>query len=90
MFVTNCGATTSYVTQVAILPIGEGVTGRSGYVFAATTDHGKASEGPGGGPFVRVIWADPMNLTVLFDRRAAVFKKDATQSGVSVRYAFVD
>lgn len=90
IFVSDCGATTSFVTQVALVPAGLSVGVRTPYVFAATTDHGAAPQGPGGGPVVKVAWTSPSAFTVRYDRRAAVFKREPSYQGISISYQFLD
>ncbi|HET7464235.1 MAG TPA: hypothetical protein VFJ82_23460 [Longimicrobium sp.] len=55
-------------------------------MFVADGDHGRAPEGPGGGPAVRVQWLDRRTLEVRYDGRARIFKRDARHDDTDVRF----
>ena len=51
VFERDCGATTGFSTQVSILPAGRAISD-GGNVLIVDDDHGRAPNGPGGGPSV--------------------------------------
>jgi hypothetical protein len=85
VFTRDCGATTGFSTHVSILPARRGPSG-TGNVFVADADHGRAPEGPGGGPAVHVQWLDRRTLEVRYDGRARIFKRDARHDDTDVRF----
>jgi hypothetical protein len=85
VFVRNCGATTSFSTEVSILEAAASLPRNGGeVVFVATTGHGLAPAGPGGGPEVQVRWEGPSRLTVSRHAAAVVFKLVTQSRGVAV------
>ncbi|HEX8473905.1 MAG TPA: hypothetical protein VF666_07715 [Pyrinomonadaceae bacterium] len=55
VFQRDCGATTSYSTQISILRIDEWLVNEGGNVFVVDTNHGQAPGGRGGDPVVEAI-----------------------------------
>ena len=78
----DCGATTSFSTQVSILEASDDVTG-GGNTFVS--DGGQASEG-WNGPWVAVKWLGNDSLQIAYDKTARVFEQDKAVDGVSIRY----
>ena len=85
IFARDCGATTDFSTQVAILTAARTVTG-GGNVFVVDSDHGKAIAGPGGGPRVAVRWLDRRTLEIHYDSRARIFAQEKRQDDTDIRY----
>ena len=82
LFGRNCGATTSYTTQVSIVPADEGISGK-GNVFIA--DEG-AKAAAWGGPWAEVKWLGAKHLLVSYDASARVFAKNERVGDVQVSY----
>jgi len=85
-FVRNCGATTSYSTQVSVLRVGERLGNRPGNALVSDGNHGAAPEGPGGGPLVNGHWDGNNQLTISFHPATRVFKSEALVEGIAIRY----
>ena len=62
IFQRDCGATTGFSTQASLVAAEAKLSGSSGNLFIADTDHGIAPSGPGGGPDLRVRWEGPKRL----------------------------
>jgi hypothetical protein len=86
IFRRDCGATTDYSTQVSIISANTKLPNKSGNVFVADTDHGKAPEQEGGGPKVKAEWLDNKSLRISYDLRDRVFLEEEKQSGISISY----
>jgi hypothetical protein len=94
VFERDCGATTDFSTQVSVLRKSESFRAKHTWYasssqancFTCDSDHGKASAGPAGGPWVWVRWLSPDRLELSYDGYARVFLRQATVSGVRVTY----
>jgi hypothetical protein len=87
VFQRDCGATTGFSTQVSVIASSSStLDNSSGNVFVADTDHGSASAGPGGGPWVSVHWLAPDQLLVRHQANARVFKAELQFRAVHIRY----
>ena len=86
VFQRDCGATTGFSTQVSLLNANDKLPNETGNAFIADTDNGKAPEGPGGGPEVKLQWAGERELIVKYDKRARVFRSEPSVEGVTIRY----
>ena len=89
VFERDCGATTDFSTQVAILPINESLGNETaGNVFVADTDHGRAPSGPGGGPEVGVRWTSEATEEIQHHPAARILRgNSAGVTGIQVSYA---
>ena len=86
VFVRDCGATTAYATQVAVIGRTVATTRDRNVVFVADHDHGAAPSGPAGGPEVRVRWIDAGHLEVAHHPRARTFRKETEHGGIRLTY----
>jgi hypothetical protein len=84
VFQRDCGATTGFSTQVSIVPGRKTLPNAPGNVFVATTGHGAAPTGQGGGPEVRVVWDGNQTLILKHHPSAAIFKAEREHSGVRI------
>lgn len=85
LFQRDCGATTSFSSQVSVTGAEEAPAG-PGNVFVADTGHGAADAASWGGPWVEPRWLSPRKLLIRYDAKARVFTQSASVSGVSVSY----
>jgi len=85
LFRRDCGATTSYSTQLSILAPGERPN-RTGNVLIADDYHGSAATGDWGGPWAEVEWMAPYHLLVRYAVRSRTFERQASVSGVRITY----
>lgn len=85
LFERNCGATTSYTTQISITGREEKIRGW-GNVFIADANHGAAPTGSWGGPATTMEWVSASDLQIKFDRRSRVSLKVPERGGVQVSY----
>lgn len=88
MFRRDCGATTSYSTQVSILAEGAELSG-TGNVYRADDDHGVAPVGEWDGPWAEIRWIGPRQLLVRYAAGSRIFEQSDGQSGISVSYEAV-
>jgi hypothetical protein len=86
IFERDCGATTSFTTQVSMFSANQALQNESGSVFVADTDHGIAPAGAWGGPLVELTWLDDAHVLLRYDKRAAVFKHEELVGNVNIRY----
>jgi hypothetical protein len=84
VFQRDCGATTGFSTQAALLPLEEEWPNRSGNIFTSTTDHGAAPSGPGGGPELGVYWESSTVLVLRHHPKASVWAADH-KANVTIR-----
>lgn len=87
VFTRDCGATTSYNTQVAIRRGGGERLPRRDVVFVADDDHGAAPSAPRRGPDVRLRWVDVRRLEIAHHPRVRIFRQKDRHRGVEVAYA---
>ncbi len=86
----DCGATTDFSTQVALLHPGEGLPRNPPPVlFVIDSDHGRAARGPGGGPWVEAHWAGPDSVLIRYDVAARIVQQAVVIDGVRVAYVGV-
>ncbi|TAK91718.1 MAG: hypothetical protein EPO06_03170 [Burkholderiaceae bacterium] len=90
VFERDCGATTGFSTQVSILKAGFPLRNEAGNLFSADTDHGKAPDGPGGGPAVHVSWVDVRTIKLTHHARARIFFSRPQVAEITVSYATID
>jgi hypothetical protein len=86
VFVRNCGATTDYNTQIALIGHVDGEPRDRNVFFVADDDDGAAPEGPGGGPRVRVRWIDGNHLEVAHHPRARAIQRADSHGGIRITY----
>ena len=87
VFEFDCGATTSFGTQVALLRPGEDLTDNPARVlFSVDSDHGRAAPGPKGGPWVEAHWVEPDSILIRYDAAARIFQQTVVSDGVRVGY----
>jgi len=85
VFEADCGATTDFSTAVALLYAGEHLGQRPArLLLVVDSDHGRAAQGPGGGPWVEAHWAGPDSIVIHYDAAARVFRQTTVFDGVRV------
>jgi hypothetical protein len=85
LFQRDCGATTSFSTQVSVLNDAEELSG-SGNTFIADDDHGAARAGAWGGPWADMKWVGPRQVLVRYSTGSRFFKRESEVSGVRIAY----
>ena len=81
----DCGATTSFTTQISIVEAGQDhTTGQT--VFSADGDHGEAELVAGDVIRLEVAWTSATRLVVTYDENARVFDDEPHADGVDVDY----
>jgi len=86
VFQRDCGATTGFSTQVAVVPANESLPNEPGNVFVADTNHGAAPSGRGGGPEVVVHWLSDGTLHIDHHPSARVFLAERRVDHVQIEY----
>lgn len=85
MFNRNCGATTSFSTQISIVAGGQEASD-IGNIFRADTDHGKAQTGHWGGPWAEMKWLAPDRLTIRYAKGARLFEQQKAFEDVEITF----
>ncbi|KQY20293.1 hypothetical protein [Rhizobium sp. Root482] len=85
MFKRDCGATTSFSTQISIVA-GEEEASDIGNIFRADTDHGKAQAGHWGGPWAEMKWLAPDRLTIRYAKGARLFEQQKAFEDVVITF----
>lgn len=86
-FVRDCGATTSFTVQAALLPVRGSLPASPPSVFVADDDRGRAPIDSTGVPNVIVRWRDRRSVLIQYPSLARVFKADHSSSGVQIHYS---
>ena len=83
LFEANCGATTGFTTQVAVVdPDGE--PDAASLVFAADDGYHQAEPGYWGGPAAKLEWLGPHRLRITYAAGARIFQRKDRKAGVDV------
>ena len=86
VFARNCGATTGFSTQAALVLAGNSLPNEDGNIFSADTDHGAAPSGNGGGPALGVMWRNEKTLLLTRHPRARIFLARNDYDGIHVKH----
>ena len=89
VFQVNCGASSDYNSQVAIVPGNKDVSEKGALpnsFFAADRDHGRAPEGKEHGPEVRLNWLSDSRLEIQHHDLARIIRAEKSSKGISVDY----
>lgn len=89
LFQRDCGATTSFSTQVSVVTHGS-QSPKSGNAFRADDNHGAAAAGNWGGPWAEIKWLAADHLQIRYARQSRVFEQAEHVSGVRISYQQVD
>lgn len=85
IFQRDCGATSSFTTQVSVLRRNETLSG-SGNVFVADDNHGLVEVGDWGGPWVGVRWLTANQLLVTYAKGSRIFEQAKNVGPVKVSF----
>lgn len=89
VFQIDCGATTDFNTQVAIVKASFDTSDAKSLpkgFFVADKDHGRAPAGITQGPEVRLTWKSDEILNLQYHQFARVFRSESEQRGVTIEY----
>lgn len=89
VFQIDCGATSDFNSQVAIILGNKDISGKDALpksFFAADRDHGRAPEGKEHGPEVRLNWLSDSRLEIQHHELARIIRAENTSKGVAVDY----
>ncbi len=90
LFQIDCGATSSFNSQVVIVA-GDKVVSLNGTLpesfFVADSGGNAAPAGKGGGPEVRLSWTSDTNLQIQHHELARIFKAENSSKGLAIKYA---
>lgn len=89
LFQRDCGATTGFSTQIAVLAAGETLPGR-GAAFIADIGGGEVALGAWGGPWAEMRWQSPYRLAVRYARGARIIGQHSAVGRVGISYAIVE
>ncbi len=85
-FQRDCGATTSFSTQVSIISSTDALKNESGNIFIADTNHDAAPIGQGGGPEVQINWLSDSHLQIQKHNLARIFRAETKYEGIKIEY----
>ncbi|MGV1682500.1 hypothetical protein [Sphingopyxis sp. NJF-3] len=85
MFQRDCGATTTFSTQISVVKRGAMPSG-IGNIFRADDDHGAATTGEWGGPWAEMRWLAPDHLLIRYAAKSRLFAQAGKLSGVKISY----
>lgn len=85
IFQRDCGATSSFTTQVSVLRRNETLSG-SGNVFVADDNHGLVEVGDWGGPWVGVRWSGSEHLQVIYAKGARIYHQVENVGAITVSF----
>lgn len=85
MFQRDCGATTSFSTQVSVVERGKEPSG-GGNTFRADDDHGASPDGEWGGPWAQITWLAPDHLLIRYAAKSRLFAQEDKVSGIKISY----
>lgn len=88
LFQRDCGATTSFSTQISILSA-NGKPSGSGNTFVADNDHGAARVGDWEGSWAEMKWLSPEHLLIRYAAKSRLIKHQDRVSGVNITYQMV-
>lgn len=89
VFQIDCGATTDFNTQVAIVRASFDTSDAKSLpkgFFVADKDHGRAPAGITQGPEVRLTWDSDEALNLQYHQFARIFRSESEQRGVTIKY----
>lgn len=86
LYELNCGATTTFSTQVSLVGHGEAIGREAGNLFTADDNHHQAPLGPDNVVGVQLWWLALDSLEVAYDPRARVFQRADRSGRVRVVY----
>lgn len=86
VFQRDCGATTSFSTQVSVFPAASKQQNEKGNIFIADTNHGEAPAAPWGGPNIKVEWLNNRTLQIEKHEKTRVFKAESSYQEIHVEY----
>lgn len=89
IFQIDCGATSDFNSQVAIVPENKDSTEKDALpksFFVADRDHGRAPEGKEHGPEVRLNWLSDSRLEIQHHELARILRAERSLKGVAIDY----
>jgi hypothetical protein len=89
VFQIDCGATTDFNTQVAIVKASFDTSDAKSLpkgFFVADRDHRRAPAGITQGPEVRLAWESEETLNLQHHQFARIFRSESEQKGVTIKY----
>ena len=89
LFQRDCGATTSFSTQISVLDASRGNPSGSANTFIADDDHDAARVGIWDGPWAETKWLSADRLLVRYAAKSRLFKQSKRVSDVSITYQVV-
>jgi hypothetical protein len=90
LFERDCGATTDISSQVSLISATEDFKNKSGNIFVADCNHGKAPRTDGGGPEIKITWLSNDTLEIRYHKYARVFLKNLKYEGIIILYSTYD
>ena len=85
-FVKNCGATTPFSTQVAIVDSNEEFYLNIQPILTTDTNHGDSPTWEWGGPEIKTEWETDEHLIIYLHPLTRTFKKEMSYYGIDISY----
>ena len=86
IFQRNCGATTDFSTQISVLEMDENIENKSGNIFSADSDHGKAELTANGIINTKIKWINEKTVLIEYDKNVRVFQNEESINNINIRY----
>jgi hypothetical protein len=87
VFERNCGATTSFSTQVSVVSASKLQFDGSGNTLVADTGSGAAPSAAYRGPEIRLKWQSEHRLLIAYYSKARLFKNESKVNGIEIVYS---
>jgi hypothetical protein len=84
-FERDCGATTSFSSQLSIIASNDSLPNEGGNVFIADFPAGQSAISQEG-PAIAISWINPMTIAVTYESSARIFKMNEKVGGIRVTY----
>lgn len=89
LFQRDCGATTSFTTQISILTQADAYVVDRGNVFIADDAHSRAKAGTWGGPWANVSWITDDHLLIRYANESRIFEQEDRFGHIQITYQAV-
>lgn len=89
VFQIDCGATSAFNSQVAIVSGDRSISGKDSLpksFFVADRDHGRAPEGKEHGPELQLSWLSDSSLEIQHHELARIIRAEKSSKGVAIDY----
>jgi len=86
LFERDCGATTSFSTQVSIISVGKKLSNENGNIFIADANHDSVPVDSQGVMAVDIAWKNNQEVEITYPTRARIFLRAPDYQGIRIGY----